>query len=46
MNIRSLSPDLAITFGLAWSNVGLLLLFPDQMASVFGELSAKNPLFF
>ena len=46
MNIRSLFPYLAITFGLAWSIVGLLLLFPDQMASIFGELSAKNPLFF
>jgi membrane protease YdiL (CAAX protease family) len=45
MNIRSLLPYLAITFGLAWSIVGLLILFPDQIASVFGELSAKNPLF-
>jgi membrane protease YdiL (CAAX protease family) len=45
MNIRSLFPYLAITFGLAWSIVGLLILFPDQTASVFGELSAKNPLF-
>ncbi len=46
MNIRSLFPYLAITFGLAWSIFGLLILFPDQLASVFGELSTKNPLFF
>ena len=46
MNIRSLFPYLTITFGIAWSISGLLILFPDQMASIFGELSAKNPLFF
>lgn len=45
MKIRLLLPYLAITFGLAWSLVALLIFFPQQMASVFGELSAKNPLF-
>lgn len=45
MTTRSLIPFLAITFGLAWASIGLLILFPDQIASVFGELSAKNPLF-
>jgi len=45
MNIRSLLPFLAITFGLAWGLVGLLILFPDQTAAVFDELNAKNPLF-
>lgn len=45
MKIRLLLPYLAITFGLAWGLVGLLILFPDQIAVVFGELSAKNPLF-
>ena len=45
MTTRSLIPFLAITFGLAWASVGLLILFPDQIASVFGELSARNPLF-
>ena len=42
---KSLIPFLAITFGLAWTTIGLLILFPDQLASVFGELSAQNPLF-
>ena len=45
MNIRSLFPYLAITFGLTWGIVGLLILFPDQTTALFGELSAKNPLF-
>lgn len=45
MHIRSLLPFMAITFGLSWGLVGLLILFPEFIASVFGELSAKNPLF-
>jgi membrane protease YdiL (CAAX protease family) len=45
MNIRSLLPYLAITFGLAWGIVALLILFPDQIEAAFGQLSAKNPLF-
>ncbi|MGB5398268.1 MAG: CPBP family intramembrane glutamic endopeptidase [Gammaproteobacteria bacterium] len=45
MNIRSLIPYLVITFGLTWGIVGLLILFPNEIESVFGELSAKNPLF-
>jgi len=45
MKIRLLLPFLIITFGLTWGLVGLLILFPDQIAEIFGELSAKNPLF-
>lgn len=45
MKIRSLLPYLAITCGLAWGLIGLLMLFPKQITAVFGELSAKNPLF-
>lgn len=45
MNFRSLFSYLAITFGLSWGIVSLLILFPDKIASVFGELSASNPLF-
>jgi uncharacterized protein len=45
MNTRSLLPYLALTFGIAWGIVSLLILFPEQVASVFGELSASNPLF-
>ncbi len=45
MKTQSLLPYLAITFGLAWGLVALLILFPQQIAALFGELSAKNPLF-
>ena len=45
MNIRSLLPYLTIAFGLSWGVVGLIILFPDQVTAIFGELSAKNPLF-
>jgi hypothetical protein len=45
MNTRSLLPFLSISFGLAWGLVGLLILFPEPLTAVFGELSAKNPLF-
>ncbi|MGB5412394.1 MAG: CPBP family intramembrane glutamic endopeptidase, partial [Woeseiaceae bacterium] len=36
---------LAIAFGLSWGVVALLILFPEQVEAIFGELSAKNPLF-
>jgi len=45
MKIRFLLPYLAITFGLAWGLIALLMLFPQQITALFGELSAKNPLF-
>jgi hypothetical protein len=45
MNIRALLPYLAIAFGLSWGVVALLILFPDPIAAVFGELNPKNPLF-
>ncbi len=45
MTTRSLIPYFAITFGLAWGFLGVLILFPATVESVFGELSARNPLF-
>ena len=36
---------LVLTFGLTWGIATLLILFPDQIASIFGELSSSNPLF-
>ena len=45
LRVRSLIPFFAIAFGLAWSMIGLLILFPGQIESIFGELSASNPLF-
>lgn len=40
-----LIPFLLITFGLTWGIATLLILFPDQVAAIFGELSMSNPLF-
>lgn len=42
---RALGAYLLVSFGLCWSIVGLLLLFPDQLESVFGPLGIGNPLF-
>ena len=36
---------LIITFGLTWGIAAILILFPDQVTSLFGELSMSNPLF-
>lgn len=45
MTIKTLVPFLALTFGLTWGIAILLILFPDQLAAIFGELSQSNPLF-
>ncbi len=36
---------LAITFGLTWGIVALVILFNEQMVALFGEVSMSNPLF-
>ena len=45
MTISSLWRFLAITFGLTWGIAALLILFPDQLTAVVGEMSMTNPLF-
>lgn len=45
LTFRSLGPFLALTFGLTWGIAALLILFPDQIEAIFGELSSTNPLF-
>lgn len=42
---KKLVQFLALTFGLTWGIAALLILFPDQLASIFGELSNRNLLF-
>jgi membrane protease YdiL (CAAX protease family) len=42
----SLLPFLLIAFGLAWGIVALFIFLPDQMTSLFGELTGQHPLFF
>lgn len=44
--VRAIVPFLLITFGLAWSIIGLYVLLPDAMGAVFGQLSGNHPLFF
>ncbi len=43
--LKKLSIFLAMTFGLTWGLAVLFVLFPDQIAMLFGELSMSNPLF-
>lgn len=45
IQFRSLFPFFAMTFALAWTSIGLLIVFQEQLESLFGPLSAKNPLF-
>lgn len=45
MTIRALIPYLIITFGLAWGLFAILTLYQDQVVSIFGPVSATNPLF-
>jgi membrane protease YdiL (CAAX protease family) len=45
MTPKTLVPFLALTFGLTWGIAALLILFTDQIAAIFGEISNSNPLF-
>ena len=42
---RSIYVFLAIAFGLAWGIVAVLVLFNDAVTPIFGEVSARHPLF-
>ncbi|WP_441000138.1 CPBP family intramembrane glutamic endopeptidase [Fodinibius sp. SL11] len=44
--IFSIMPFLIITFGIAWGIIALYLFLPDQMASIFGQLTGEHPLFY
>jgi len=44
--IRSFTPFLLISFGLAWGILGLYILLPEGMGAVFGQLTGNHPLFF
>ena len=45
MSFGTLSPIFALAFGLTWGIAALLVLFPDQIEAIFGELSYTHPLF-
>jgi hypothetical protein len=39
-------PFLLITFGIAWTILGLFIFIPEKMTDIFGELTGDHPLFF
>ena len=45
MKTKTLIPFLALSFGLTWGIAAILIMFPDQIAAIFGEISSSNPLF-
>lgn len=45
LTINSLKPFLAIAFGMTWGITGLMYFYPEQVKSLFGEISMTNPLF-
>jgi hypothetical protein len=44
MKTKTLIPFLALSFGLTWGIAALLILFPDQVSAIFGEIGLGNPL--
>lgn len=45
MDFAALIPFFAIAFGLSWTIIAILILFPDQTEAVFGPMGYTNPLF-
>lgn len=45
MDVTTLGPFLAITFGLTWGIAVLVLLFTDPIVRVFGQIGPTNPLY-
>ncbi len=45
MRAKALGPFLAISFGLTWGIALLLILFPEQVTAIFGEINYSNPLY-
>jgi len=45
MTPRTLWAFFALAFLLGWGPVGLLMIFPDQIVALFGEVGYTNPMF-
>lgn len=43
---RSFVPFLLISFGLAWTIIGLYVVFPELMGTAFGQITGNHPLFY
>ncbi|MEA3347458.1 MAG: CPBP family intramembrane glutamic endopeptidase [Pseudomonadota bacterium] len=46
MPYRSFILFLLISFGLAWSIMGLYVFLPERMGAIFGQLTGNHPLFY
>lgn len=46
VELRSFTPFLLISFGLAWTILGLYVFLPERMGSIFGQLTGNHPLFY
>lgn len=44
--LSTLVPFLIITFGISWGVIALYIFLPDQMVTIFGELTGEHPLFY
>ncbi|MGI5219351.1 hypothetical protein [Nocardia sp. CA-290969] len=45
MTTRSVPTFFALTFGIGWSLLAVLLVFTEQVEAVFGAVSYYNPVF-
>ncbi|MEJ2513569.1 MAG: type II CAAX endopeptidase family protein, partial [Anaerolineales bacterium] len=44
MKTKTLIPFLILSFGLTWGIAAFLIMFPDQITALFGEIGLGNPL--
>lgn len=45
MTVRTVVPFFCFSFALTWGIAALLILFPEPVAAIFGELSSSSPLY-
>jgi uncharacterized protein len=45
LGVRHLAPFFLLTFALTWGLGATLMVFPDQITALFGELQVTNPLY-
>jgi uncharacterized protein len=45
LGVGQLAPFFLLTFALTWGLGAALVVFPDQITAIFGELSVTNPLY-
>jgi membrane protease YdiL (CAAX protease family) len=45
MKTKTLTPFLALTFGISWAVIAVIILFTDQVVAIFGEITSSNPLY-